>query len=77
MGSWNCGRAIDAEVCEFNGRYYLYYATRDPDYKIQMLGVAVAPIDTDFSREDWTEPVNASILFPNWIGKANALKGPP
>ena len=74
-GSWNCGRAIDAEVCEFNGRYYLYYATRDPDYKIQMLGVAVAPIDTDFSREDWREPVNASILFPELHWEGECIEG--
>ncbi len=28
-GSWNCGRAIDAEVVVFNNRYFLYFATRD------------------------------------------------
>lgn len=33
-GDWNCGRAIDAEVCEFNGKYFLYFATRDKDFKI-------------------------------------------
>jgi N-acetylneuraminic acid mutarotase len=30
------GRAIDAEVFRFNDKYFLYFATRDPDYKIQM-----------------------------------------
>ena len=40
-GDWTCGRAIDAEVCEFKGRYFLYFATRDKDYDIQMQGVAV------------------------------------
>ena len=39
-GDWTCGRAIDAEVCEFKGRYFLYFATRDKDYKIQQIGVA-------------------------------------
>lgn len=53
-GKWNCGRAIDAEVIPFNGRYYLYYATRDPDFKIQILGVAAAPGNTNFGREAWT-----------------------
>ena len=52
-GSWNCGRAIDAEVIKFKGRYFLYYATRDSAYKIQMQGVAVAPGDTRFERGDW------------------------
>lgn len=52
-GSWNCGRAIDAEVVRFKDRYFLYYATRDSAYKIQMLGVAVASGNTDFGRNDW------------------------
>jgi predicted GH43/DUF377 family glycosyl hydrolase len=52
-GDWNCGRAIDAEVFLFKDRYYLYYATRDPDYKIQLQGVAVAPGNTSFNRNEW------------------------
>ena len=39
-GDWNCGRAIDAEVFEFKGRYFLYFATRDMEYQIQMQGVS-------------------------------------
>jgi predicted GH43/DUF377 family glycosyl hydrolase len=53
-GNWNCGRAIDAEVIPFKGKYYLYYATRDPEYKIQLQGVAVAPGNSNFDRGDWT-----------------------
>ena len=53
-GDWNCGRAIDAEVIPYKGKYYLYYATRDPNYKIQLQGVAVASGNTRFDREDWT-----------------------
>ena len=70
-GEWNCGRAIDAEVCEFNGRYYLYFATRDKAYEKQLLGVATAPSNTDFSRDDWTQAVDSSILSPElpWEGK--------
>lgn len=69
-GEWNCGRAIDAEVCEFNGQYFLYFATRDPDYKKQIMGVAVAPKETDFNREDWQQACDASILYPElpWEG---------
>ncbi|MDP4291791.1 MAG: family 43 glycosylhydrolase [Bacteroidota bacterium] len=64
-GAWNCGRAIDAEVIPFKGKYYLYYATRDPDNKIQMQGVAVAPEKTNFNREDWTNlSKDAPILKP-------------
>lgn len=70
-GEWNCGRAIDAEVCEFNNQYFLYFATRDPEFEIQMQGVAVAPKETNFDREDWKQAINASILFPElpWEGK--------
>ena len=70
-GDWNCGRAIDAEVYEFKGRYFLYFATRDKDFKIQMQGVAVAPLSTDFNREDWTQAADSSILYPvyPWEGE--------
>lgn len=70
-GNWNCGRAIDAEVCEFKGKYFLYFATRDKDFKIQMQGVATAPLNTDFNREDWTQASDAPILYPEypWEGE--------
>ena len=42
-GDWNCGRAIDAEVIFAKGKYFLYYATRTPDYVKQIVGVATAP----------------------------------
>lgn len=74
-GKWNCGRAIDAEVYEFNGKYFLYYATRDLQFQIQMLGVAVAPIDTDFNREDWSEPLDAPILKPELIWEGECIEG--
>jgi predicted GH43/DUF377 family glycosyl hydrolase len=63
-GDWNCGRAIDAEVAFFKGRYYLYFATRDMDLKVQMQGVASAPASTNFNREDWTQECDESILKP-------------
>ncbi|MFA6660127.1 MAG: family 43 glycosylhydrolase [Bacilli bacterium] len=70
-GEWNCGRAIDAEVCEFNDQYFLYFATRDPSYKIQIMGVAVAPKETNFNREDWQQVCDAPILAPElpWEGE--------
>jgi beta-1,2-mannobiose phosphorylase / 1,2-beta-oligomannan phosphorylase len=53
-GTWNCARAIDAEVFFHEGRYLMYYATRDPGYRIQMQGVAAAPANTTFDRNEWT-----------------------
>jgi len=70
-GAWNCGRAIDAEVVAFRGKYFLYFATRDPQFERQLLGVATAPLGTDFRRSDWTLALDASILEPQlpWEGK--------
>lgn len=65
-GDWNCGRAIDAEVFKFRGKYFLYFATRDPDYKIQIQGVASAPENTNFNRDQWTQLTDAPILKPQY-----------
>ncbi len=75
-GNWNCGRAIDAEVTFFKGKYYLYYATRDTGYKIQMQGVAVAPADTDFGRDDWKNlSADGPILKPELTWERDCVEG--
>ena len=74
-GDWNCGRAIDAEVCLFRGKYYLYFATRDPEFKVQMQGVAVAPADTDFGRDDWKLALDAPILKPELPWEGDCIEG--
>jgi sucrose-6-phosphate hydrolase SacC (GH32 family) len=70
-GDWNCGRAIDAEVIQFNNLFLLYFATRDPNYEIQMQGVATAPLTTNFNRNDWTQVSDVPIMVPefDWEGK--------
>lgn len=72
---WTCGRAIDAEVCEYKGKYFLYFATRDKDYKIQQLGVATAPLNTDFSRDTWTQATDSSILYPKLPWEGRCIEG--
>lgn len=72
---WTCGRAIDAEVCKFKGRYFLYFATRDPEFKRQLQGVAVADGDTDFSRGSWTLAKDASILQPELPWEQDCIEG--
>lgn len=54
-GAWTVGRAIDADVIPYGNKLLLYWATRDPGMKIQMLGVAAAPLTSDFSRGNWTQ----------------------
>jgi len=71
-GAWNVGRAIDAEVFEWKGKYFLYYATRDPEMKVQMLGVAASPGPESFGRGGWTDlSVDGPLLKPElpWEGK--------
>ena len=75
-GPWTCGRAIDAEVIEFKGKYFLYYATRDKAYKIQMQGVASAPINTNFNRTEWTNlSVDSAILKPVFPWEGECIEG--
>lgn len=75
-GKWNCGRAIDAEVILFRGKYYLYYATRDPDYKIQMQGVAVTPAKSSFGRADWKNlSTDGPILKPELPWEIDCVEG--
>jgi predicted GH43/DUF377 family glycosyl hydrolase len=63
-GSWNCGRAIDADVIVHNAKLFLYFSTRDPSMQIQMTGVATAPLNSTFSREDWKQQCDKPILYP-------------
>ena len=65
-GAWNCGRAIDAEVFKFKDKYLLYFATRDADFKIQLQGVASAPSNTTFSRDQWTQLTDSPIMKPEY-----------
>lgn len=70
-GSWNCGRAIDAEVFFYKGRYLMYFATRDPKYKYQLQGVATTPANSNFNRESWTHLTpDAPVMKPElpWEG---------
>ena len=75
-GDWNCGRAIDAEVIHFNDKYFLYYATRDTAYKIQMQGVAVAPGNTNFNRKEWQHlSTDGPILKPEMPWEKDCIEG--
>jgi beta-1,2-mannobiose phosphorylase / 1,2-beta-oligomannan phosphorylase len=74
-GDWNCGRAIDAEVFPFGDRYLLFFATRDSAYKIQMQGVAAAPRNTNFNRDQWTQLTDAPILKPQYPWEGQCVEG--
>lgn len=75
-GAWNSGRAIDAEVFEHNGRLLLYFATRDPESRIQMLGVAGADLKSDFSRNVWRQLGDEPILKPELPWEKLCIEAP-
>ena len=54
MPAWSCGRAIDADVVLFGTKLFLYFATRDKEFKRQIIGVAYADKHSDFSRGSFT-----------------------
>ncbi len=71
---WSCGRAIDADIIFFRGKYYLYAATRDPDFQIQKLVVAVS--DGGFSASNWKLGYNGSILEPELDWEQKCIEAP-
>jgi len=75
-GSWNCGRAIDAEVFHYGNKYFLYFATRDPAYVKQITGVATASdTTTTFNKSVWTMACTAPILAPEYAWEGNCTEG--
>ena len=74
-GDWNCGRAIDAEVVFCNNQYYLYYATRTPDYSTQIIGVATAGAGASFDRACWKDASNEAILVPQYPWEGKCVEG--
>jgi sucrose-6-phosphate hydrolase SacC (GH32 family) len=75
-GSWNCGRAIDADVIVDGERLLLYWATRDPGFKQQFLGVAAAPLSSNFAANDWQQLCDQSILRPELPWEGECIEGP-
>ncbi len=74
ISDWSCGRAIDAEVIIYKNQYFLYFATRDPAYKIQQQGVATSPITSNFERNSWREVPNMPILKPELDWEKNCIE---
>lgn len=74
-GVWTCGRAIDADVILDGERILLYWATRDPAFKVQMLGVSAAPLDSDFGRDKWMQlNPDGPILKPELAWERNCIE---
>jgi arylsulfatase A-like enzyme/predicted GH43/DUF377 family glycosyl hydrolase len=75
-GGWNNGRAIDAEVIPFGDRLLLYFATRDPAGKIQMVGVAAADLKSNYGREAWRQLADHPVLKPELPWEKQCIEAP-
>jgi predicted GH43/DUF377 family glycosyl hydrolase len=74
---WSVGRAIDADAFVQGDKLMLYYATRDPDFKVQKVGVASAPLSSKFTKGDFTNLNNAkSILEPELAWERSCIEAP-
>lgn len=74
--SWCCGRAIDADVCVFGDKIYLYFATRDHEMNIQKIGAAWTGLQSDFSRDSWHEALIQSVLTPEMPWEKACIEAP-
>ena len=75
-GDWCCGRAIDADVCVFDGKLYLYFATRDHGMKIQKVGGAWAALDSGFGKDAWKMLAEQSLLTPELSWEGECIEAP-
>ena len=75
-GDWNVHRAIDADAVAFGGELFLYWATRDPEMKVQMLGVSAAKLASGFHRGDWIQRCGESILKPELPWEQDCIEAP-
>ncbi len=75
-GDWNCGRAIDADVIAHGGRLLLCAATRDPEFRQQMLVTATAPLDSDFGAATWRQLGDGPALRPELPWEQDCIEAP-
>ena len=74
--SWCCGRAIDADVCIWNGMLYMYIATRDHEMRCQKIGGARAKPDSGFGRDAWEHLACQSLLSPELEWEGECIEAP-
>lgn len=73
---WCCGRAIDADVVAFGDKLFLYIATRDKDFRVQMLGAASAKLGSDYSRSSWKQEIASPVLKPEYPWEGDCIEAP-
>lgn len=74
---WSVGRAIDAEVFVHGDSLFMFFASRDPAFKRQIVGLAKAPLASDFSRSTWTDVSKAQpVLAPEMPWEGDCIEAP-
>lgn len=73
---WCCGRAIDADVCLYRGKLFLYFATRDHEMKCQKIGCAYAYADAEIRRGSFSQAVAQSVLAPEFKWEGECIEAP-
>lgn len=75
-GDWTNGRAIDADFFEFQGKCFLYVATRDSEGKIQKIAVATAENRNHLGKDAWKQAFDGAILKPELPWETRCIEAP-
>ena len=74
---WSAGRAIDAEVFLHGKDAWLFFATRDPEMKVQLMGMAEAPLSSGLGRGTWHDvSIDAPTLKPQLPWEQICIEAP-
>jgi beta-1,2-mannobiose phosphorylase / 1,2-beta-oligomannan phosphorylase len=73
---WSNGRAIDVDVVEWGSQLIMYYATRDPSGKTQMLHAIAADRKSGFGRGDWKSLCDGPVLKPELPWETKCIEAP-
>lgn len=74
LPGWSCGRAIDADVCIHDGKLILYFATRDRDFKRQIVGAAYQELTPELDGEFRFSP--EIVLEPELDWERDCIEAP-
>ena len=75
-GAWTSGRAIDAEVFPAGDKLLMWYATRDPEMKVQMIGMAEANLRSGFGKNSWKQIGNGPVIKPELPWEKLCIEAP-
>jgi hypothetical protein len=64
------------DVVELGDRLIMYYATRDPSGKVQMLHAIAAPRKSDFGRDSWKSLIDGPVLKPELSWETKCIEAP-